>query len=1189
MPPINLANVNISLRQFQEISSGKFNAGEVRLAGENSLKKVNNHVRFSSWNNEVIPHNEVIAIKEAFVHTLSENGLSREQINQIRRDIGLDPKKCVDRSLLERSCRPLTRQQIRDILDKYAETINSFQKQKVIRTSSEIYGNEGMQADRVARREAVQAQLDANSHTLSQDNEILAFQAIVSRTVDFMPPQTIKALGCEKTIMGMIDAALESCKGKPSEIDEATIDFKLSNGQSISFLSGLSQKEYVDSLEDLLVRIQHPTPRWEGELKFHERLENAFEHGTAEEMREIIGGSFDKASNDPDNGIKSRIMAVMLLHEHGVSDYETLSLPNRLSDADAWELANNLASLDKNLPAEELKQNTKLTEFLNKDLAFREQVSNLATKTKEEKEAFFAGLEKDPDCVVKSRVMADQLLRDKWISDEANLSLPTNLPDADVLNLAKFLVSLDKDFVDAKLRTDNRLLDFRNKAAKNGNVAIFRTASIPATSTQSYNEHVLKLFSHSHSAFLPSFRNLMLETDELMKSRFGKNGAMPEVKSLGNLADFGLVKKMLGQQVGAKRLTAEVIHDAFVKVASKECALRFLEKAIGTRISTLGLKGIKPILLGRQVANHQPEMLELIANANSPEEANAIIDEQLHLDGYIRDRQSSNELKAATMQQAKQKFADRLGVEVDALNTMMIPFDSYNSKLVNDFDKILCNPQVEDKNKALQAKAEDFIREFFEQRMDLLDKVDNLEIPTDAKNNIKAVILGAGKTKHIMLDRLVADAKKYDISGLENLLRKKAHKDKIYSAMREVVENTNLYTTKLLNEVGTHLGDIGPDDRDPLTRIFMQAMVRTRPGLAKRIDDFLSDNKEDFSIAGDTKTTDLMSFVEFCSDPKVNIGHSLQNTTIETFFGSTSAVYKQLAKQDAKAPFSSSTIAPGSGAAATAMRHLIDTRCGAMASASPAEKANTFVANANDYASKNMAQTLAIVASKNLVTEKDDGKQMDFQKTHSQFARDLQSHYRFNFPNVAEPSFDYKENCDRIVQFLTGKTNVTYDTADTEIKKRVGILQSLLTQYTNSMAGLALSGSMAMPNSEQSYFILGEGGPGVDFNLSKDEDGNIKLDVSCRNKAQAFIIYDDQGEAGSPINVKEGSYTEYKMSITLPKDNLNELAEADWTKVDRQKINGFKGSIDDRIKIIPEECRFKGTVTLACHFNIVED
>ena len=35
--PINLSRVNVSLQQFQEISSGKYNAGEVKLTSETAL------------------------------------------------------------------------------------------------------------------------------------------------------------------------------------------------------------------------------------------------------------------------------------------------------------------------------------------------------------------------------------------------------------------------------------------------------------------------------------------------------------------------------------------------------------------------------------------------------------------------------------------------------------------------------------------------------------------------------------------------------------------------------------------------------------------------------------------------------------------------------------------------------------------------------------------------------------------------------------------------------------------------------------------------------------------------------------------------------------------------------------------------------------------------------------------------
>ena len=44
--PIDLSRVNISLQQFQSISSGKYNAGEVKLASETKLGKINNHVHF---------------------------------------------------------------------------------------------------------------------------------------------------------------------------------------------------------------------------------------------------------------------------------------------------------------------------------------------------------------------------------------------------------------------------------------------------------------------------------------------------------------------------------------------------------------------------------------------------------------------------------------------------------------------------------------------------------------------------------------------------------------------------------------------------------------------------------------------------------------------------------------------------------------------------------------------------------------------------------------------------------------------------------------------------------------------------------------------------------------------------------------------------------------------------------------
>ena len=37
---VNLANVNIPLQQFQQVATGKYNAGEVRLAGTRSRSRM---------------------------------------------------------------------------------------------------------------------------------------------------------------------------------------------------------------------------------------------------------------------------------------------------------------------------------------------------------------------------------------------------------------------------------------------------------------------------------------------------------------------------------------------------------------------------------------------------------------------------------------------------------------------------------------------------------------------------------------------------------------------------------------------------------------------------------------------------------------------------------------------------------------------------------------------------------------------------------------------------------------------------------------------------------------------------------------------------------------------------------------------------------------------------------------------
>ena len=88
MARIDYSNVSISLRQFEEVASGKYNAGEVKLTGQHTLGRINNHIHFTRFNNTPIAHEEVVAIKNAFVKALSDGGVRGEEIAKLRVQLG---------------------------------------------------------------------------------------------------------------------------------------------------------------------------------------------------------------------------------------------------------------------------------------------------------------------------------------------------------------------------------------------------------------------------------------------------------------------------------------------------------------------------------------------------------------------------------------------------------------------------------------------------------------------------------------------------------------------------------------------------------------------------------------------------------------------------------------------------------------------------------------------------------------------------------------------------------------------------------------------------------------------------------------------------------------------------------------------------------------------------------------------
>ena len=314
MARIDFSNVNISLQKFQEISSGEYNAGEVRLAGQDSLDKINNHVHFTGWNKVSLSHAEVIAIKDAFVKALRDGGVDGAEIDRIRVQLGLAPSGAVDTSLRERSLKPLSRQQIRDILDQYAAVLN-------VRTSDELNANvsAATRQTRAATRQAVNGELDGKRAT-EANAAFVKFQQVVAGDVDYFGGADRRVLFDEAK--RQLEALYAGCANNPSAEKMAKATCSLAGGQTVEVDTGMSEAAYAERLFEIIVRLEDSiNTDWLGL-----GVRNEYKALDPQGRNAWIDG----LANRQDSLFAARAVAVMLLQGKGIADYETLSLVNRM-------------------------------------------------------------------------------------------------------------------------------------------------------------------------------------------------------------------------------------------------------------------------------------------------------------------------------------------------------------------------------------------------------------------------------------------------------------------------------------------------------------------------------------------------------------------------------------------------------------------------------------------------------------------------------------------------------------------------------------------------------------------------------------------------------------------------------------------------------------------------------------------
>ena len=121
----------ISINDFQRISNGTFNVGDITLTSSGKLDKVNNHVGIlKSFNKTSIDVQTTLRVKNEFVNALRQSGVSEAELAGVRKELGLGD---VDgKGLSLKDLKPLTRAQTREILDRFAKTINGYAGSTII-------------------------------------------------------------------------------------------------------------------------------------------------------------------------------------------------------------------------------------------------------------------------------------------------------------------------------------------------------------------------------------------------------------------------------------------------------------------------------------------------------------------------------------------------------------------------------------------------------------------------------------------------------------------------------------------------------------------------------------------------------------------------------------------------------------------------------------------------------------------------------------------------------------------------------------------------------------------------------------------------------------------------------------------------------------------------------------------------
>ena len=191
---------------------------------------------------------------------------------------------------------------------------------------------------------------------------------------------------------------------------------------------------------------------------------------------------------------------------------------------------------------------------------------------------------------------------------------------------------------------------------------------------------------------------------------------------------------------------------------------------------------------------------------------------------------------------------------------------------------------------------------------------------------------------------------------------------------------------------------------------------------------------------------------------------------------------------------------------------------------------------------------------------------------------------------------------DKIVRFITGRKNDTFNTVDEQTRRKAYILMSVMHQgvFACLMTGTqyAFDPEAKVPKFDASSISKYGGRQNNGFSVTKDKAGTITIKgVVVHSGRLSLQMSSDAQNVETKVSDTDGAYSKTEGVIKISAADLEKLASADWEKFDttQMKATDTNNTLPDRFKeaadMIPEEYKFTGTVEVVTktHVNSLHD